>query len=59
MSWGRRGLWPRAAVRIKALDADCDRPANAEQGEQKRGDATDVIIVHHLVRTFCAGRILC
>ena len=43
MPWGRRGLWSRAAVRIKALDADCDRPANAEQGEQKWGDATDVI----------------
>lgn len=30
-------------MRIKALDADCDRPANAEQGEQKRGGSTNVI----------------
>ena len=43
MPWGRRGLWSRAAVRIKALDADCDHPAQAKQGEQERGDSTDVI----------------
>lgn len=43
MSWGGRGLWPRAAVRIEALDADCDRPAYAQHREQKRGGSTNVI----------------